>query len=252
MNKESCNNNKPNRLLFLARPFPPKVSAGCVRTWNIAKYLKKRGWDVTVLTPDPSHWANTENIQEVNEQICSLGINRILTGLDRKYLIPGEVNISGSKLKNLLARICVKGNKLFGGDNFSGWIKPAMKVCRDFIPGDYDIVLGTGMPFVTFIIAEQIAEKLKCPFVLDYRDAWSGNPHGENHDRPCNFKEESRLIRNAAAITTVSNSLANLISDNYNCNSKMSVLMNGYDPCEFRNYSQNPSKDFKLLYCGRL
>jgi len=42
------------KLLFLAYHFPPSQAVGSVRAWNMAKYLARLGWEVTVITPDPS------------------------------------------------------------------------------------------------------------------------------------------------------------------------------------------------------
>ncbi len=51
---------KRPKMLFLACYFPPVHGSACVRTWNMAKYLARLGWDVTVVTPDPSLWRNVE------------------------------------------------------------------------------------------------------------------------------------------------------------------------------------------------
>ena len=47
---ESSSISRP-KVLFLAYFFPPLNLIGCVRTRNIATYLTRVGWDVTVVTP---------------------------------------------------------------------------------------------------------------------------------------------------------------------------------------------------------
>ena len=40
-----------------------------------------------------------------------------------------------------------------------------------------DVIIATGRPFLTFLTVSRFARKRGIPFVLDYRDAWSRNPH---------------------------------------------------------------------------
>ena len=50
----------------------------CVRTWNIAKYLARLGWQVTVVTPHPSVWRHVDNPESATAQeLKREGIKRI-------------------------------------------------------------------------------------------------------------------------------------------------------------------------------
>ena len=66
---------KRPKLLFLACFFPPVQGIGSVRTRNIAKYLARLGWEVTVVTPDPSVWRNVEDPEKVSMELDREGIN---------------------------------------------------------------------------------------------------------------------------------------------------------------------------------
>ena len=53
------------KLLFLVWNFPPVQAIASVRTWNVAKYLARLGWDVTVVTPRPELWRHLESPEKV-------------------------------------------------------------------------------------------------------------------------------------------------------------------------------------------
>lgn len=40
-----------------------------------------------------------------------------------------------------------------------------------------DVVIATGRPFLTFLTVSKVCRRHGIPFVLDFRDAWSNNPH---------------------------------------------------------------------------
>src|SRR5206468_3280592 len=59
----ASNRTRP-KLLLLAWNFPPVQAIASVRTWNVAKYLTRLGWDVTVVTPKTELWRNLENVEK--------------------------------------------------------------------------------------------------------------------------------------------------------------------------------------------
>src|SRR5215831_17887358 len=79
------------KLLFLAWCFPPARSIASVRAWNIAKYLARLGWEVTVVTPEPSLWRNVEAPQDVVAKLVSEGIRCIPTGHRWRWLSPDSL-----------------------------------------------------------------------------------------------------------------------------------------------------------------
>ena len=74
---------RPPKLLFLAWNFPPVQAIASVRTWNLAKYLSRLGWKVTVVTPQPEVCKHIEGPAQVEVELAEEGIQRILT--DHKW-----------------------------------------------------------------------------------------------------------------------------------------------------------------------
>jgi hypothetical protein len=79
------------KILFLACYFPPSRSTASVRTWNIAKYLARRGWEVTVVTPDPSLWRHADDADKTARDLEREGVKRILTGYRWRNLSPDHM-----------------------------------------------------------------------------------------------------------------------------------------------------------------
>src|SRR5690348_8219270 len=97
---------KPPKLLFLACYFPPLNTAACVRTWNVAKYMARRGWAVTVVTPHPSVWRRVERLDGVTAELEQEGIHRILTGHRWRCLSPLQFDYQARGARRLSDAFC--------------------------------------------------------------------------------------------------------------------------------------------------
>ncbi|MDH4252649.1 MAG: hypothetical protein OEV27_15835, partial [Nitrospira sp.] len=113
------------KLLFLAYPFPPAKAPGCVRTWNMAMYLTRFGWDVTVVTPDPSILRNIEDIEKASREVDHAGIKRILTGHEWRCLAPNNLRCWNRNLGRLAGRVCRVIARKLGIDAHIGWVRSA-------------------------------------------------------------------------------------------------------------------------------
>jgi hypothetical protein len=76
------------KLLFLAWNFPPIQAVASVRTWNIAKYLTRLGWEVTVVTPRLALWRHVDNAEKVQVDVRMEGIQEIWTDHSWRFLSP--------------------------------------------------------------------------------------------------------------------------------------------------------------------
>jgi hypothetical protein len=60
-----------------------------------------------------------------------------------------------------------------GIDKGIGWVRAAERACARVRPEEVDLILASGSPYSSFVLAERLAKKLARPFVLDYRDPWT-------------------------------------------------------------------------------
>nr|WP_281722841.1 glycosyltransferase [Nitrosomonas nitrosa] len=224
----------PNRpkLLFLAYPFPPLRAIGAIRTGNMVKHLARLGWDVTVVTPDPSIWRNVDDIGNVSMELEREGIKRILTGHRWRCLSAQGLKCWNQNVGWVAGGICRTIARHLGIDKYVGWIKEAERACSNLNPKDVDVILASGQPFVAFRLARNLSERLDSPYVLDYRDPWTGNPHAGRPPRPATIREEASLLERCAAVTVVSPSWGAALDRRFSVGAKLHVVTNGYDPDE--------------------
>jgi glycosyltransferase involved in cell wall biosynthesis len=112
-----------------------------------------------------------------------------------------------------------------------------------------DVILATGPPFVAFRLAKRVADRLGRPYVLDYRDPWTGSPHPE-FAGPTNSREEVRILKSCAAITIVSPSWGRALDRRFGVGPKLHVLTNGYDPEELTPVTPHVFGHFAIVYAG--
>lgn len=240
------------KLLFLSYFFPPVQTIACVRTWNIAKYLARLGWEVTVVTPDPHLWRikDKREIEKTNIEIKREGIKCLLTGHKWRCLSPGFLNYRNKGFKWVLGGICRRLAQKIGMEREIGWVGAAKRTCSHLRKEQVDIILASGSPFCSFRVAKWLSEKLNRPYVLDYRDLWTGNLHDIYPNLKKTIKEERLLLADSAAVTIVSPSWAKELSNRYGLAEKVHVVSNGFDPEELKGNLPARFEHFSIVYTG--
>lgn len=239
-------------LLYLAYSFRPGQMIAAVRAWNTANQLTRLGWDVRVVTPDPNLLLHTENLEKVTNEVISAGFSRIFTDHDLKMLVHGQMKYPQNFVAWLIGGICRHVANIFGVESQIGWLPAAERACAHLKPGEIDCILATGSPYVSFRLARKLAKRLKCPFVLDYRDPWRGDPHVVKSNSRREINEEASLLQECAAVTIVSPSWAKLLDMHYGVGYKTYVISNGYDNDMFVNVLPKHYDHFSIVYAGTL
>jgi glycosyltransferase involved in cell wall biosynthesis len=241
--------NRP-RLLFLAYSFPPLHSPGTMRAGYLAKYLARLGWDVAVVTPDPVLWSRTDRPGMVEQMLKEEGIRRITTGLRWRCLDASYVRFWNRGLGWLLGGMCRVLARWLSIEPQTGWPREIEKACRSLRKGDVDIILATGNPFVSFQMARQLGTRLRAPFVLDYRDPWTNDPHNARSKPPRIVREERSLLRDCSAVTIISPSLAISLRQTFPNVKEIHAVTNGYDPEDLSRVVPRKYDHFAIVYAG--
>ena len=215
----------------------------CVRAWNIATHLARLDWDVTVVTLDPSIRRSVGDPEKVATELDRVGIRQILTGHQWRFLWADGLKCWNQSLGWLAGGACRFLARYFEIDRHMGWIKEAERACSKLSSSDVDVILVSGSPFLAFRLAKQLSDRIGRPYVLDYRDPWTANPHARRRPRPIVIREERQLLQGCAAVTIVSPSWGADLDRRYNVGTKLHVVTNGYDaremvgvkPCDFRH-----------------
>jgi glycosyltransferase involved in cell wall biosynthesis len=247
--EERSSGRRP-RLLFLARPFPPSRSAACPRTWNIAKSLARLGWDVTVVTPHPSVWRHIDSPEDVEARVRSEGIKRVFSDHRWRCLDGDQLNCQNEGLGWLIGGICRVVARRLGIDSGVGWRLAAEQACSSLSKGDADLILATALPVSAFRLAKKLSDRLGCPYVMDYRDPWTQNPHRETAVPLKMIQEEERLLAGSAAVTIVSPSWGEILDQQHGVRSKLHVVTNGYDAEDLAQVVPAQYGHFAIVYAG--
>ncbi len=245
------NLRKNNRLLFLAYYFPPVRSIASVRSWNIAKSLSRLGWDVTVVTPDPSLRHDTEESTAVLASPAALGIRFLNTGHAWPSLDPDRLRSAGTGIRRFAGKVARRISVVFGIEREAGWNRAALKACSRLAVDAVDVILVTGSPFGAFSVAEEVARKIRKPFVLDYRDLYTTHPHFARNGVFHSPKKEQRLLTRAAAVTVVSGSMKASLQNAFGVGGKTHVVTNGFDAGELGATRAGKFDHFAIVYTGQ-
>jgi lipopolysaccharide/colanic/teichoic acid biosynthesis glycosyltransferase/glycosyltransferase involved in cell wall biosynthesis len=237
------------RLLFVTYSFPPAKATGAVRVWNIAKYLARRGWAITVLTLDPALWRNVEDAEAAEADLGREGIRRLPTGHRWRWLAADHVSCSNAGLAWALGGVCRQVAWHLNIEKSVGWIHAAKRAAAHLRAGDVDVVLASGPPFSAFTLARRLADRLGCPYVLDYRDLWSRNLYGEVRAA---VRMEAPVIAASAAVTIVSPAWGSVLEEQFGVGSKLNVISSGYDAEELAGIKPHDFGHFAIVYTGRL
>jgi glycosyltransferase involved in cell wall biosynthesis len=238
------------RLLFLAWHFPPANTVACIRTWNVAKHLARRGWELTVVTPDPSLLRHVERVSETERTMAREGIRRIVTGHRWRALMPHILQCRDRGLGWFVGGICRNVARRLGIDAGVGWIREADRACAHLTADDVDVILASGPPFAAFDVARRLSDRLSRPYVLDYRDPWTGFPHALVSPRPATIRRERRLLACCAAATIVSPSWASALDRRFGVSTKLHVVTNGYDGEELAPVLPHQFGHVAIVYAG--
>ncbi|HEY7113310.1 MAG TPA: glycosyltransferase [Thermoanaerobaculia bacterium] len=244
------------RLLFLSYYFPPARTIASVRSGAIAKWIARRGWDVTVVTPRVDVWKRTEDPEGEERALAAEGIRCLRTPHPLSFLASGHTvhfyERLGKPGRALGARAADRLRVLASLWHLPpeiGWVR---HVARLRLPNTEapDLVLATGSPFAAFDSARRLADRYRCPFALDYRDLWTGNPHLETPPRAAEVAREASLLEACAAATTVSPSLSRSLAESFGFATKIHTVSNGYDGEALQSIRPRDFGHFAVVYTG--
>ncbi|MBX7134677.1 MAG: glycosyltransferase [Fimbriimonadaceae bacterium] len=222
--------------LILAYDFPPFVSVGGLRPHSWFRHFKEFGVGPVVVT---RQWENRY-------------------GDERDYIAPSatlcekvEVNNEGTIIR--APYVPHMGNRLFlkYGPNRLRVVRRAItawfEVSQFYAPlgpraalyraarralatRKIDVILATGEPFVLFTYATLLSREFGVPWVADFRDPWSQDKLRATNRMLRLWGEslERRATASAAAITTVSENIAEALSS-LHATARVEVVRNGFD-----------------------
>jgi glycosyltransferase involved in cell wall biosynthesis len=217
------------RALVITYDFPPCLAPGAaLRTAKLVQYLPEYGWEALVV-------CRKESLPEPQETRSR--VIRIPTG------VPPRISYQ------------------LGAWAWASRIFPGVRgLIRESQP---DLLYASGPPFAHALTAVRLGKEFGLPVVVDFRDAWSLDPHLSGGPVKQTIKSgfcryiyprlERLVMEGAAAIVTNTPSTQRSYARAYpNEAPKLHLIPNGFDEPDFSGAVTVPVRDKPLLlYCGR-
>jgi glycosyltransferase involved in cell wall biosynthesis len=276
------------RALLIAYNFPPVGGAGVQRPVKWVKYLRRFGWDVTVLTTEnPSVPARDESL--LADLPDDLPVFRARTWepdyrVKERLLDAADSNGFVQRMKRGLRGFVKRAVTLaLQPDPQVLWNHNAIRVGRRILrERPHDAILVTAPPYSSFFIGEALKRQFGLPLVLDFRDEWDlSGRYLENAQRGwfshrLQDRLQRRILRQSDAVTATTQSSAETLAEKLHAlghHVPTRCLYNGYDAEDFesdcdacpnetddvRNQIQSvstidrqPSTRLRIVYTGTL
>jgi glycosyltransferase involved in cell wall biosynthesis len=238
-------NDERRRVLMLAYYFPPLGGGGVQRTLKFVRYLEPLGWDATVVSTrsrvygilDPSLLAEIPASTHVI-RTRALPVLRLL-------------GIAFYKFRLMRLRTWVTWP-----DGGLGWAPfaflAALRAVRRERP---DVLFSTSAPFGAHLAAMLVARLTGVPWVADFRDEWSNNPHLTDQPRPLATlaqRAEGAITRGARGVVVAADyfDLAGLPATD----ARRVEIVNGVDEGDFPDAPEAASgtSRFVLAHVGTI
>lgn len=234
-------------VLIIAYYFPPLAMGGVQRISKLAKYLPQLGYNVHVITVKPIKYpAYDESLLDELPDAVRIHRSGSFDPARLARFLPLPVN----GLKGVSRK--AKKSGMIWPDSKISWKKQAIKKAREiFANHKIDFILSSSPPITAHLVALEIAEKFRIPWIADFRDIWESRAPEMMYEDEALIKKSYELLsqigRKASAVSAINMTIASQIS------STAVAIPGGYDPDDFVSLpSDIPSDKFNLCYLGTI
>ncbi|MGD1876734.1 MAG: glycosyltransferase [Kiloniellaceae bacterium] len=256
------------KVLIVSWFFPPSNTIAAVRLGKLAKHLAGSGIDLRVLTGRNPPYAQTLPLEiddgwivrtswwDVNAPprlaMRMLARRRPASPATTPAAAPAPGAQKPSGLRSRLSHLYEL--LLNFPDRFVGWM-PAARSAGVDLAGKWrpDIIFASGPPFTTLLVGYLISRASGIPLVVEFRDRWSDDPYypPPKWRRKLEAWLETRIVRHASALTTVSEPWAATFRERFA--KPVVVIANGYDEEDFKGRTGEGWPDpavLRIVYTG--
>ena len=234
---------------------------------KLVKYIRQFGWEPIVYTAKDAEYPVIDEslLKDVPEGVTVLrkeiiepyGFYKRFVGQKKNERVYSGF-LSEDKKPTMAQKLSVwiRGN-LFIPDARFLWIQPSVKFLTQYLKENpVDVIISTGPPHTTHMIARNIKRKLKVKWVADFRDPWTNIDFyhqlkltkwaDEKHHRL-----EKSVLQEADGVMTVSWHWAKELGD-IRGKQDMHVITNGFDEDDYDNALVAVDEKFSLVHIGSL
>lgn len=270
MESEVANYIKRKKVLMIAYIFPPLGGSGVQRTLKYAKYLRDFNYEPIIVavgkvsTPYLKDESLSEEVPK-DMEIIRVDEPSGCGNYDIDYLLKLYRDmVSDTNLTNQYVNILVKNNN---GSNYnyysmpdvnSAWGIRVLQNINKLVDFDsIDVIYSTSGPYTDHMVAYELKNIYKKPWVADFRDEWTNNPYF-NYDDNNLFSRMTRCMETSIVkkcdrlITVTSISRENYIDIFSVGENKVRCITNGYDEEDFKDINSSIEKNskFNIIHNG--
>jgi glycosyltransferase involved in cell wall biosynthesis len=255
----------PDKKVLIVTYYWPPAGGISVQRWvKFVKYFRECGWEPVVYTvsngeypildPSRNHGLPTD-ITVIKRPIWEpYHIYKFFSG--KKSNAGGRDEIKSGKTASFSQKISIwlRGN-LFIPDARCFWIKPSVKFLSEYLKANpVNAVVSTGPPHTTHLIALGLKNKLRLPWLADFRDPWTSMDYYKDlmltswADRKHHMLELEVLTR-ADVVTAVGRAMQKEFDAK---GANVNVVTNGFDEDDFDSGEVELDKEFSIVHTGSL
>ena len=265
MTKRNSVKPNENKVLIITDLFPPNGGPGVKRIMQFIKYLIPLGWKSVVLTHKYCFMGYDEKSLRLIPKCTKIYRTFSLEPLVRKT----SRTVSDIDKNNIIKRTdyfkkIFRHTKKSIGAPDTGMFWLPFAVLKSFKIMDFEkcqVVFATGPAYSNFVIGLIITLIFRKPLIVDFRDAWIGNPEGKDDSKIKNIINkffEKTVIRNSRFVIPNTEGVKDAFIKRYPLEdpSKFVVIPNGFDrddlmQADFSNVSLDIDK-FNVVHTGTL
>lgn len=266
------------RLLLISYHFPPVGGAGVQRPVKFVKYLRRFGWDVSVLmaaNPSVPVFDNSLLVDIPEDTLLERARTWEPDYALKKNVAAQKTIDQQSSLLTPVKSVCRKVLKAGAGlalqpDAQILWYPNALKAGKKLLKSlPHDAIMATAPPYSNLILASKLKQIFQLPFIADFRDEWDlSSKYLENHqqDRISNLiqtrLQKSVMKASDAIVATTQASTERLLSraHQFGTDAIGKCIYNGFDQDDFEllEESDHPQRSsdaqnrFRIVYTGTL
>ena len=234
---------------MIAAPYPPATgpaAAAGIRARSMARGLRARGHEVTVVCAGPADAARVDDgVRVVPARYLDVEAHARRIGVELRELRTeaGDGRFGRTGLaREIAVRLCVP-------DRYVIWVPAAIAAARR--AGTRARVVVSGGPVSAHLVARAVVGER--PWLVDCNDLWSRNPdrtNGRVRDA-VDAQLEQRILRRATRLTTVSDPMRVELERRHA--KPVTVLYSGFDAAEFPDAPpRRADGPRRLLFAGTL
>lgn len=254
-----------NRVLIITYYWPPSGGIGVQRWLQFSKNLPDNGWKPVIFTVKGANYPIIDEslLKQVPENIevhsvKSFEPNNILSffkkGKNKNeniYKLQQQSSEKKSLFKKLLWTI--RGN-FFIPDARILWANKSFNYLDKYlVENPVDIIISTGPPHSSHLIAQKLKSKHNTPWISDFRDPWTSMDYLKQMNlKQFALKKQKRLeksvLKNSTEVVVVGKTIQNEFKENYNIDSH--IIYNGYSKLDGIIKSDVLDSKFTITHTG--